>query len=176
MTGKDFIKILLCEYGYDRNIEVSTYYGNGGAHGYVITAEHENGDVFYDIGCEGLMFTIYNILNYMTENHVPFKSDWWGVGSKKAIDDFKRKELVDAWFKDSREHQDWCMKMKRCWEWQAQHRPDCENCPDNPRDLDFDAVHHKCSLSYFNKCEKIHKWRKDCLEYQKKFVKENDIK
>ena len=28
MTGKDFIKILLCSYGYDRNIKVETYNGD----------------------------------------------------------------------------------------------------------------------------------------------------
>ena len=118
MTGKDFIKILLCEYGYDRNIEVKTYYGDYGAPGYEIRAEHENGDVFYSIGCEGLMFTIFEILDYMKQNKVPFKTDWWSVGTKHATDDALREHLVEAWFRNSREHQDWCMKMKPCWEWQ----------------------------------------------------------
>lgn len=176
MTGKDFIKILLCEYGYDRNIEVKTYYGDYGAPGYEIRAEHENGDVFYSIGCEGLMFTIFEILDYMKQNKVPFKCDWWSVGTKHATDDALREHLVEAWFRNSREHQDWCMKMKPCWEWQQQHRPDCEHCPDNPHDLDFDAIHHKCSLSYFNKCEKIHQWRKDCREYQDRFVEGHGLK
>ena len=40
MTGKDIVKILLCQYGYDRNIEVTTYYGDYGAPGYEIRAEH----------------------------------------------------------------------------------------------------------------------------------------
>ena len=36
MTGKDFIKILLCSYGYDRNIKVETYNGDYGAPGYEV--------------------------------------------------------------------------------------------------------------------------------------------
>ena len=52
MTGKDFIKILLCSYGYDRNIKVETYNGDFGAPGYEVEADHENGDHFQCIDKE----------------------------------------------------------------------------------------------------------------------------
>ena len=36
MSGKDFIKIMLCICGYDRNIKITTYRGENNAVGYRI--------------------------------------------------------------------------------------------------------------------------------------------
>ena len=95
MTENDLIKILLCSYGYDRNVKVDTYDS-----GYEIYAEHESGDTFYYKGCEGFMFAIYEVLDYMKEMNVGYKNKWWFESAKDAINDEKREELVKEWSKN----------------------------------------------------------------------------
>jgi hypothetical protein len=175
MTGKDFIKILLCSYGYDRNIKVETYNGDYGAPGYEVEADHENGDHFHCIDCEGLMFTVYEILDYMKQNDVPFKSEWWTISMKTVIDDKKREELVNGWFKDSREYTTYCNKMRPCWAWEKEHKP-CPICQDNDHAIEFDGgVHYHCSGSYYMNCKKLLQWHEDCRKHREEFRKENGI-
>ena len=67
MTGKDFIKILLCVYGYDKNIQIETTQQFGST-SYDIHAENsENGDTFSDV-CDGLVHAICDIIDAMNQD------------------------------------------------------------------------------------------------------------
>lgn len=67
MTGKDFLTLLLVNYGF-KEIEINTYKGEGGAQGYDIAAYHKESDKFYhDVNCEGLMYNITHIICRMKD-------------------------------------------------------------------------------------------------------------
>lgn len=51
MTNKNVFKILLASYGYDRNIKIETYRGDGGCLGYDIYVENKEGDKYHEIAC-----------------------------------------------------------------------------------------------------------------------------
>lgn len=100
MTNKDILKVLLCTYGYDRNIKIDTFRTNSGTTGYEIKAENENGDVFHNVDGEGVVFDVYEILDYMNKNNVGFKSNWWGIPMKYLLDDHEREKLIKRWDED----------------------------------------------------------------------------
>ena len=65
MTGKDFLKMLLCIYEYDTDIEIRTE-RNFGDLIYDVTATNKRTlDVYYGFD-EGLYSAAYSIINYMT--------------------------------------------------------------------------------------------------------------
>lgn len=97
MTNKDVFKILLCSYGYDRNIKIETYRGDEGFIGYDIYAENKEGDFYHEVNCEDFMFRIYEILNYMKENNAQFKSEWWSIPIKHVCNEESRNSLVAEW-------------------------------------------------------------------------------
>ena len=49
MSGKDVLRLLLISYGFCRNIEISTYVGEGGWIGYEVSANNDDGLPF-DVG------------------------------------------------------------------------------------------------------------------------------
>lgn len=72
MSGKDVLRLLLISYGFCRNIEISTYMGDGGWIGYEVSASNDDGIEYYEVNCEGLLFHIYEIQKFMRdENIVP---------------------------------------------------------------------------------------------------------
>ena len=67
MTGKDFLTLLLVNYGF-KEIEIKTYKGEFGAQGYDIHAYHKESDKFYhEVNCEGLMYNITHIIRRMKD-------------------------------------------------------------------------------------------------------------
>lgn len=85
MSGKDVLRLLLISYGFCRNIEISTYVGDGGWIGYEVSANNDDGIEYYEINCEGLLFHIYKVQKFMRdENIVP----------RIMIGDFSNKHLL----------------------------------------------------------------------------------
>jgi hypothetical protein len=67
MTGKDFLTLLLVNYGF-KEIEIKTYKGEGGAQGYDIDAYNKEYDEqYHEVNCEGLMYNITHIICTMQE-------------------------------------------------------------------------------------------------------------
>ena len=67
MTGKDFLTLLLVNYGF-KEIEIKTYKGEFGAQGYDIDAYNKEYDEHYhEVNCEGLMYNITHIICRMQE-------------------------------------------------------------------------------------------------------------
>jgi hypothetical protein len=66
MTGKDFLKLLLCIYEYDTDIEIETE-RNFGDITYEVTATNKRTlDVYHGFD-EGLYSAVYSIIKYMTD-------------------------------------------------------------------------------------------------------------
>lgn len=70
MSGKDVLRLLLISYGFCRNIEISSYVGEGGWIGYDVSANNDDGLEYREVDCEGLLFHIYEIQNFMREEKV----------------------------------------------------------------------------------------------------------
>lgn len=67
MTGKDFLTLLLVNYGF-KEIEIKTYKGECGAQGYDIDAYNKEYDEYYhEVNCEGLMYNITHIICTMQD-------------------------------------------------------------------------------------------------------------
>lgn len=67
MTGKDFLTLLLVNYGF-KDIKITTYKGEGGAQGYDIDAYNKEYDEqYYEVNCEGLMYNITHIICKMQD-------------------------------------------------------------------------------------------------------------
>ena len=64
MRGKDVLKLLLIAYGFDK-IKITTYRGFDNAQGYEIHAANKNGDCYDEENCEGLMFNITFMIDWM---------------------------------------------------------------------------------------------------------------
>lgn len=69
MTGKDVLKLLLVSYGF-KKVKIATYRADYGCIGYQINAENDDGDIYADINCEGLMFNIAHIINTMSRKGI----------------------------------------------------------------------------------------------------------
>ena len=70
MSGKDVLRLLLISYGFCRNIEISTYIGDGGWIGYELSASNDDGIEYYAVDCEGLLFHIYEIQKFMRDGNI----------------------------------------------------------------------------------------------------------
>ena len=72
MTGKDFLTLLLVNYGF-KEIEIKTYKGEFGAQGYDIDAYNKEYDEHYhEVNCEGLMYNITHIIYKMQDSGIKF--------------------------------------------------------------------------------------------------------
>jgi hypothetical protein len=151
MTNKDVFKILLCSYGYDRNIKIETYRGDGGFIGYDIYAENKEGDEYHEIACEGFMFHFYMILKYMKEQQQPFKTDWWNISPKYVCDEAQRNILISQWDRRDSDTEKWIIAYKPIEEWHKINNP-CPNCTINKKDH-WDTTHYNCELNHTHSCK-----------------------
>ena len=100
MTGKDFLKIMLCICGYDRNISISTYRGDNNAIGYKISAQNKKGEEYSTENCEGLVPNIQFLINDLQERDAsPFLESElltrFDLPLKDILDDNKREKLIN---------------------------------------------------------------------------------
>jgi hypothetical protein len=160
MKNQDVFKILLCSYGYDRNIKIEPYRADFGACGYDIYAENKDGDSYHEINCEGIMFNVFHILDYMKQNNAEFNSNWWNVPSMKyVLDDELRQSAVTSWDKQDKEIQEDIIRCKPITDWLTNNKP-CTNCKINKHDH-WDTIHHNCELCHNHSCELLLKFYAD---------------
>lgn len=70
MSGKDILRLLLINYGFCRNIEISTYMGDFGCIGYEVSANNDDGIIYSEVDCEGLLYHMYEIQNFMMKKNI----------------------------------------------------------------------------------------------------------
>lgn len=118
MTGKDVLTLLLCTFGYDRNIQITIERLGYDEPCYDVHAENADGDVYSECDSEGLMFHIFSIISYMTHHNrylnapsektryldlheLNFDRKWWEIPPKNILDKKKREEIIAGY--DERE-------------------------------------------------------------------------
>ena len=99
MSGKDFIKIMLCICGYDMNIKITTYRGENNAVGYRIYGDDKNGIVYSDENCEGLIYNIQCLVNDAKDRNISCFSESelltrFCLSVSDILDDDKREKLI----------------------------------------------------------------------------------
>jgi hypothetical protein len=163
MKNKDVFKVLLSSYGYDRNIKIETYKGEGGYIGYEIHAENKEGDYYHEENCEGFMFHIFKILEYMKDYKANFKSQWWNCNIKQVSDDIFRNSLIAGWDKHDKEVEQSIIDMQPFLEWSKKNDP-CTNCKINKHDH-WDTIHHNCELCHNHSCELLLNFNNDSYNF-----------
>ena len=169
MMGKDVLKMLLCLYGYDRNVKVESYRGEGNAIGYDVSAENAEGDWYEEVNCDGLMFHISQILDYMKENNVYVKTAWWNVTPEYAYNDEKREKLLKGWDEYDKWVEEMHEKSKPLTDWLTEHNPCSKTCTDNPHDLSWAS--YECSHNYHFNCPKLRKFHEDYDKFKEEWDK-----
>lgn len=103
MSGKDVLRLLLISYGFCRNIEISTYVGEGGWIGYEVSANNDDGLEYYDVNCEGLLFHIHEIQYFMREENVVPRIMGGNYSNKHLLSDEHLNKLLSM-----PENEDYC--------------------------------------------------------------------
>lgn len=87
MSGKDVLRLLLISYGFCRNIKINSYIGDGGWIGYEVSASNDDNVEYYQIDCEGLLFHIYEIHDFMMRNNIPSRVLAGNFSNKHILSD-----------------------------------------------------------------------------------------
>jgi hypothetical protein len=172
MTNKDVFKILLCSYGYDRNIKIETYHGDSLDIGYDIYAENKEGDCYEEINCEGFMFHVFKILEYMKDSKANFKTNWWNCSPKYVLDETQRNKRIAAWDKHDKEIEQSIIDMQPFLKWSEENDP-CIDCKINKHDH-WDDIHHNCELNHNHSCKLLLKFNEDSTAAMFKLNKSTD--
>lgn len=175
MTGPEIIRMILCLTGYDKNVSVRTYRGEGLAQGYEIHAENENGDSFYDINCEGLPFMIWQILERYKEQDNCYDSSWWNVPSYVFKSDESVNSLREAWDKRKKEQDEINKRNQPLCDWLQQNNPCSEDCDMNEHDNEWDSIHYHCQKCHTNNCPRLKKFNEDYDTFRKEFATQNKL-
>lgn len=172
MTGKDVLTLLLCTFGYDRNIKIETENLGYSEPMYDVYAENKDGDVYEQIDSEGLMFHIYEIISYMTKygnyinspsdetrnldlKNLNFESKWWGVPPKHILNADEREEFIKKEDERNKRISEEIERMKPFDKWVEEHNP-CNSCTEKvPLTSLPSGWHHDCEICYNGRCPKM---------------------
>ena len=200
MTGKDFLKLLLCIYEYDTDIKIETE-RNFGDLTYDVTATNKRTLDVYRGFDEGLYSATYSIIKYMSElredgkniiaeyeegepeddGHSfppelsPAPSYKWNLFSVKDIlnDEFRDK-IRKKWIEEKK-YMDMYNDFFKELEEKLQNSMPCrplEKCKD--RVYRNDSVNDFCELHYTSQCPKLREWGDDVKRLRNERNKEWD--
>ncbi len=191
MSGKDVLTLLLCSFGYDRNIKIEVTVVGYGEPMYDVHAENKDGDVYEQIDSEGLMFNIYEIISYMTKygnyingpsdetrnldlKNLHFESKWWGVAPKHILNAETRERIIkENDERDERIKQE-IERFKPFDKWVEEHNP-CNSCTEKvPLTSLPSGWHHDCEICYNGSCPKMRHFLD--VEYKEELKKYNNGK
>lgn len=91
----DVLRLLLISYGFCRNIEISTYIGDGGWIGYEVSASNDDGIEYYAVDCEGLLFHIYEIQKFMRDGNIEPRLMLGNSSNKHLLSDESLNKLLN---------------------------------------------------------------------------------
>jgi len=164
MTASDVLKIVLCSYGYDRKLTIKTYRGESGCVGYEVYAENKDGDSYYEINCEGIIFHVYQILDYMKETGRDFETHWWSYSLKYITDDDLRNKEIINWDAQEEKNKENALKSKPLTDWLSANNP-CPSCKINKHDH-WDDIHYNCELCHTHSCDILLKFHSDYEKFK----------
>jgi len=151
MTNKDVLKILLCSYGFDRNIKVETNKVPEGLLEYYVYAENKDGYIYDEVNCESFMFNVCNILKFMKEYRFKPSPYWTRFSAKDICNDSIRNNYIKDMDKNESDHQKWLIYYKPIEEWHKINNP-CINCQINKKDHE-DSIHYNCEMHHNHTCQ-----------------------
>lgn len=172
MSGKDVLTLLLCTFGYDRNIKIETKNLGYSEPCYDVHAENKEGDIYEHIDSEGLMFNIYEIISYMTKynkylnspsdktrncdlRNLNFESKWWGIAPKHILNETERNDIIKKEDDKKRKIKESSEKMQPFYEWAEKNNP-CNSCTEKvPLTSLPKGWHHDCEICYNGSCQKL---------------------
>ena len=172
MTGKDVLTLLLCSFGYDRNIKIETTNLGYPEPCYDVYAENKDGDVYEQCDSEGLMFHIYEIIAYMTNydrfincpsdktrnfelSNLKFEHKWWGVPPKHILNEVDRNNIIKEDDDRNKRINDAIEKTKPFYEWCRKNNP-CNSCTEKVPLVSLPiGWHHDCEICYNGSCPKM---------------------
>ena len=140
--------------------------------GYEVYAENADGDSYDEVNCDGLMFHISHILDYMRKNNVCTKTAWWDVTPEYTYNDEKREHLVKAWDKYDKDMEEMHERSKPLTDWLSEHFP-CKKCTENPHDLEW--ANYQCSRHYHHNCPMLLKFHEDYDKFRQEFWNKNNM-
>lgn len=199
MTGKDFLKLLLCIYEYDTDIEIETE-RNFGDLTYDVTATNKRTlDVYHGFD-EGLYSAVYSIIKYMgelredAENIIveyeegepeddghsfppelsPAPSYKWAMFPiKEILDDEFRDKMRKKWI-EQKKYMDMYNEFFTDVEEKLQNSMPCRNGTCTDRVYRDDVINDNCDLHYYMSCPKLREWHKLVTELRGERNKEWD--
>lgn len=194
MSGKDFLKLLLCLYEYDTNIEIELVRNYFGEPGYEITAENKRTLDIYHGFDENLMSAMYSIVNYMNDiredaknmvmeyeegepeddghstdpDLAPRASLKWAFDSvKNVLDDNYRAEMRKKWIAETKERKEYNEFFKDV-DAETDRTMPCRNGKCTERVWRDDVINDNCELHYRMCCPILLKHMADVDEMRRK--------
>lgn len=189
MSGKDVLTLLLCSFGYDRNIKIEVTNVGYSEPMYDIYAENKEGDEYIECNSEGLMFNIYEIISYMTTydryinspsdetktfnlQNLNFESKWWGVAPKHILNEKERDDFIKEDDERNERIKKEIKRMKPFDEWVEKNNP-CNSCTEKvPLTSLPSGWHHDCEICYNGSCKKMRHFFD--VEYREKLKQFNE--
>ena len=199
MTGKDFLKLLLCIYEYDTDIKIETE-RNFGDLTYDVTATNKRTLDVYNGFDEGLYSATYSIIKYMNElredaNNMimvyeegepeddghsfppelsPAPSYKWAIFPiKEILDDEFREKMRKKWI-EQKKYMDMYNEFFTDVEEKLQNSMPCRNGTCTDRVYRDDVINDNCELHYTMQCPKLREWCKTVTELRRERNKEWD--
>lgn len=156
MTQKDFIKLILCMHGYDRNINIEI--SNLGVYGTLYDISADNTDKTDNVSVyeNGFYFAIYSLLEqFKCKNLNPFYLD---VPLKSIFDDNIREQIIDTNIKNQLKLKNYLSNIKPIDKFISDHNI-CKNCKLNNKSH-WDDIHYNCELNHNNTCKYLLEFNK----------------
>lgn len=196
MSGKDFLKIVMCLYRYDKDIDIDIWRNDMEGVVYDVTATNSRtGDGYHGVSY-GPVDAVYDFLSYIEnlkehwtdlvfvenldydgedDNYVneppSLSNDWVRYNMKQVLDDNFRKETIEKWKKDEQERSEFNEFFKEIDEWEKASMP-CRNGTCNEREwTDMSCVDH-CVKNWNMSCSKLRQWHQDVKEKRLKRMEE----
>ena len=196
MSGKDFLKIVMCFYRYDKDIDIDVWRNDMEGVVYDVTATNSRtGDGYHGVSY-GPVDAVYDFLSYVENlkehwtdlvfvenldydgednnyvNEPPsISNDWVRYTMKHILDDNFREETIKQWNKDEQERSEFNEFFKDIDEWEKSSMP-CRNGTCAEREwTDMSCVDH-CVKNWRMSCPKLRQWHEDVKTKRTERMKE----
>lgn len=184
MSGKDFLKIVMCLYRYDKDIDIVVWHdGDGVVYG-VNATNSRTGDCYNGVSY-GPVDAVHDFLQYIetlteywadlvavdnldydgedddyVDEPPSLSNDWVRYNMKQILDDNFREETIKKWKKDEKERSEFSEFFKDIDEWEKSSMP-CRNGTCTEREWTDMPCVDNCIKNWRMSCPKLRQWHED---------------
>ena len=185
MSGKDFLKIVMCLYRYDKDIDIEIERNDMEGVLYTVHATNsKTGDEYYNVSY-GVVDAVHDFLAYIEtlkenwtdlvfvenldydgedNNYVnepsSLSNDWVRYTMKHILDDNFREETIKQWNKDEQVRSEFNEFFKDIDEWEKSSMP-CRNGTCTEREWTDMSCVDNCVKNWRMSCPKLRQWHED---------------